>query len=56
MKDIADGDQLEVDTGAGVIRNLTNGKEIACQPVPPSMQEILDAGGLVPYVKKRLTA
>jgi len=56
VKDIKDGDQLEVDTTAGVIRNLTTGKQIVCQPVPPSMQEILDAGGLVPFVKKRIGA
>jgi len=49
-----DGDDLEVDTDAGRIRNKTTGVEIICAKVPPSMQELLDAGGLVPYVKKRL--
>jgi 3-isopropylmalate/(R)-2-methylmalate dehydratase small subunit len=51
---ITDGDQLEVDTQQGFIRNLTSGQEIQCSPVPPFMQRILDAGGLIPYVKKRL--
>lgn len=51
---LRDGDQLEVDTEAGVIRNLTTGQTVRCAPVPSSMQELLDAGGLVPYVKQRL--
>jgi 3-isopropylmalate/(R)-2-methylmalate dehydratase small subunit len=53
---IKDGDELSVDTGRGVIKNLTSGEEIVCQPVPHSMQAILDAGGLVNYVKARLAA
>ena len=51
---IHDGDELEVDTEAGRIKNKTTGAEIVCAKVPPSMQELVDAGGLVPYVKKRL--
>ena len=51
---IADGDELEVDTEAGRVKNKTTGVEIVCAKVPPSMQELVDAGGLVPYVKKRL--
>ncbi|MGE4298967.1 MAG: 3-isopropylmalate dehydratase small subunit [Desulfovibrionaceae bacterium] len=51
---IGDGDSLEVDVEKGVIQNLTTGKTITCQPVPPFMQGILDKGGLVPYVKARL--
>lgn len=52
---IADGDQLEVDTATGVVKDLTNGRSISCQPVPPFMQNILNKGGLVPYVKERLS-
>lgn len=53
---IEDGHEIEVDTDAGVIRNLTTGAQIACRPVPLSMQELLDAGGLVGYVRQRLGA
>jgi 3-isopropylmalate/(R)-2-methylmalate dehydratase small subunit len=52
--EIRDGDALEVDAAAGVVRVLARGIEIPVQPVPPFMQEILDSGGLVGYVKKRL--
>ena len=51
---LKDGDKLEVDTEAGRIRNLTTGEVVQCNKVPAFMQELLDAGGLVPYVKKRL--
>ena len=51
---IKDGDELDVDADAGVIRNLTTGVTIQCKPVPPFMKGILDKGGLVPYVKDRL--
>jgi 3-isopropylmalate/(R)-2-methylmalate dehydratase small subunit len=51
---ISDGDELEVDADEGVVKNLTTGETIKAQPVPPFMQEILTAGGLVGYVKKRL--
>ena len=52
---IAPGDELEVDAFSGCIRNLTTGAEIACLTVPPSMQELLSHGGLVSYVKSRLS-
>lgn len=52
---IADTDQIEVDTESGEIRNLSTNEVIRCTPVPKFMQDILDAGGLVPYAKKRLS-
>lgn len=51
---IKDGDELEIDAAAGVIRDLSNGVEITCPPLPASMAAILDKGGLVNYVKERL--
>jgi len=52
---IGDKDSIEVDTEKGEVRNMTTGDVIACAPVPEFMQEILDAGGLVPYAKKKLS-
>ena len=51
---IDDGDELEIDAATGVIRDLTNGAQITCPPLPKSMAVILDKGGLVGYVKERL--
>lgn len=55
IEKIGDSDSIEVDTEKGEVRNLTTGDVIPCSPVPEFMQEILDAGGLVPYAKKKLS-
>lgn len=51
---LTDGDELEIDAATGRIRDLTNGAEIVCPPLPTSMAAILAKGGLVGYVKERL--
>jgi len=48
------GDTLEVDLENGVIKNLSNGKTFRAKPYPPFMGELISAGGLVEYTKKRL--
>jgi 3-isopropylmalate dehydratase small subunit len=50
---IREGDELEVDADAGVIRNVTSGKEFKVAPVPAFMQELIAAGGLMAYTKKK---
>lgn len=54
IEKIHDGDELEVDTASGLIVNRTTGDRMQCAPVPLFMQEILDAGGLVEYAKRKL--
>jgi 3-isopropylmalate/(R)-2-methylmalate dehydratase small subunit len=46
------GDELEI--GADVIVNRTAGKTFAIVPLPRSRQAIIDAGGLIPYTRKRI--
>jgi len=53
---LGDGDSLDVDAAIGVITNLTTGAAIQCPPLPPSMQELLRKGGLVPYVRERISS
>jgi 3-isopropylmalate/(R)-2-methylmalate dehydratase small subunit len=48
------GDLLEVDLDKGLIKNLTKGKTYQAAAFPPFMQQIIQAGGLMPFVKKRL--
>ena len=45
------GDELQVDFGKNEIRNLTTGKTLAMSPIPEFMQQLLEAGGLMPYLK-----
>ena len=51
---IHDGDTREIDPEAGVIRDLTNGETIKVPPLSPVMQNLIDKGGLVPYVREQL--
>lgn len=53
-RNIAEGDQVEVDLDHGLIRNLTTGKSYQAAPFPPFMQELINAGGLIEYVKKQI--
>ena len=48
------GDRLKVDLAAGTVENLTQGKTYDAEAFPPFMQELIDRGGLLPYVKSRL--
>lgn len=53
---IREGDEIEVDADSGVIRNVTNGEEYTAKPIPPFMQELISAGGLIEWTKRRIKA
>ena len=48
------GDRLTVDLEAGIITNLRTGRIYRTSPFPAFIMEIIQAGGLVPYTRKRL--
>ncbi|OGF48170.1 MAG: 3-isopropylmalate dehydratase small subunit [Candidatus Firestonebacteria bacterium RIFOXYA2_FULL_40_8] len=50
---ISTGDEVEVDTGKGEIKNKTTGKTFKITPYPDFMQELIKAGGLIKYVAKK---
>ncbi|PKQ28509.1 MAG: 3-isopropylmalate dehydratase small subunit [Candidatus Anoxymicrobium japonicum] len=50
---IDDGDQLKVDLDAGRIDDLTKGETFTIAKYPEFMQRIMDAGGLIEYVRKQ---
>jgi 3-isopropylmalate/(R)-2-methylmalate dehydratase small subunit len=50
---IATGDEVEVELDQGLIINRTRQQRYTAQPVPPFMQELLQAGGLMNYVQKQ---
>jgi 3-isopropylmalate/(R)-2-methylmalate dehydratase small subunit len=50
---ISEGDIVEVDTAAGVIRNVTTKKTFKIEKYPPFMQKIISAGGLMRSIAKR---
>jgi 3-isopropylmalate/(R)-2-methylmalate dehydratase small subunit len=47
-----DGDQLEIDYKAGLIKNKTTGTDIKFNPLPDFALEIIDDGGLLEHIKK----
>jgi len=49
-----DGDTLEVELATGKIKNLTRGMEFNAKPYPDFMAELVSAGGLIAYTKKRV--
>ncbi len=48
------GDILEVELSTGRIKNVTRGLEFTAKPYPEFMAELITAGGLIEYTKKRL--
>jgi 3-isopropylmalate/(R)-2-methylmalate dehydratase small subunit len=49
---IGDGDQLDVDLTSGTIKDVTNGESLTSGRIPQAMLDILNEGGLLPYIKK----
>lgn len=48
------GDILEVELSTGKIKNVTRNKEFTAKPYPEFMSQLIAAGGLIEYTKKRL--
>ena len=51
-KDIDEGDVVEINFDTGLITNKTKNKEYQAAAFPPFMQELINAGGLVKYIKE----
>lgn len=47
-----EGDELEI--SATEVRNVTRGKSFTSLPLPEARRSIVDAGGLIPYTRKKL--
>ena len=53
---IREGDEIEIDGDRGIIRNLTKNEEYKAHSIPPFMQELIEAGGLVEWTRKRIAS
>jgi 3-isopropylmalate/(R)-2-methylmalate dehydratase small subunit len=51
---IQTGDELEINVKGGEIRNLTQNEEYTFLPIPEFAQEIIDAGGLLNYIARKV--
>lgn len=54
--EISPGETLEVELGAGRVRNVTSGRSYAVEPIPGHLLDMIEAGGLIPHLKARLAA
>ena len=53
VKGISAGDRVSVDFDTGVITDETTGKSYKGEPYPEFMQNIIQAGGLIPYINAK---
>jgi 3-isopropylmalate/(R)-2-methylmalate dehydratase small subunit len=53
LEKIKDGDELEIDYKAGLIKNKTTGVDIEFKPLPDFALEIINDGGLLEHIKKK---
>lgn len=49
---LADGDELEIDLLGGTVKDVTNGAVLTFGRMPQVMVNILNEGGLIPYIRK----
>lgn len=49
-----EGDEISIDLEMGVAENLSRGGFLSFPPFPAHLREILEAGGLVPYTRRKV--
>jgi 3-isopropylmalate/(R)-2-methylmalate dehydratase small subunit len=52
--EISAGDQLKVDSVAGLIENLTSGQRYEVTGLPQHLMAMIGAGGLMPWLQQRI--
>ena len=51
---IREGDQILPDPKKGMVLNQTTGEQLSCKKVPEFLLQMLEDGGLVPHLEKKL--
>ncbi|OGW36751.1 MAG: 3-isopropylmalate dehydratase small subunit [Nitrospirae bacterium RBG_13_39_12] len=51
---IKEGDEIEIDADRGIISNLSTQEKYESNPIPPFMQQLINAGGLIEWTKQKL--
>lgn len=51
---VSEGDTLEIDVASGIIRDMKTRSQLRFIPPPSFMVEVLNEGGLVPYMRKHM--
>ncbi len=53
LNNVDKGDKLTVDPLNGRVTNLTKQQTFDCEPIPEQLMEIVNAGGLMPFLKAK---
>ena len=51
---VEDGDEVRVDFRTGEVENLSRGAHCKSDPLPDALRDIIETGGFLPALKKRL--
>ena len=51
---IQETDEVEINADEGIIRNLRTNEAYRANPIPPFMRELIDAGGLIEWTKRKI--
>jgi len=53
VKAISPGDEVSVDFDTGAVTDISTGETFSAEPFPPFMQDLIAAGGLAEYLRRR---
>jgi 3-isopropylmalate/(R)-2-methylmalate dehydratase small subunit len=53
VDEINDGDMIEIDLASGIIKNITQDKKYKTQAFPGFLQQVVESGGLINYIKRQ---
>ncbi len=51
---IKEGNEIEINADKGIVNNVTEDEQYTVKPIPPFMQELISAGGLIEWTKKKI--
>jgi 3-isopropylmalate/(R)-2-methylmalate dehydratase small subunit len=54
IDELATGEKLTINFDTGEITRIATGKIYTASPIPPFMQELVESGGLMNYIKKKI--
>lgn len=55
LNEIDKGDEIAVDPVKGLVENKTKGQTFQCEPIPEELMIIVNAGGLMPFLKQKFS-
>ncbi|MGD2126203.1 MAG: 3-isopropylmalate dehydratase small subunit [Desulfobacteraceae bacterium] len=53
VESFSEGEHVLIDLGSGKIRSVEGGVQVFAKPLPTFMRKMIQAGGLVPYIREK---